>query len=322
MNTRKRTSGAKQSQRTARGALQSHWQQHLKTARESLLRLLSTPAATLMTIAVIGIALLLPSALYVSMNNLQALSGGINVGSQISLYLNESVTDEEALQISEQLLQREQIASSEYISPTQAAAEFNAHSGLGDVIDALESNPLPGVIVLSPSSIDGATSSALVEELGGLPEVQSAQLDLQWVERLQAFLQLAQRASTGLMLILALAVLFVVGNTIRLAIEGRRAEIVVIKLVGGTNSYVARPFLYAGALYGLAGSILAWLLLSIILLSLRGPANELLALYSSEYQLQGLGGANSLVLFVLGSFLGWLGAFISVRQHLSAIEPR
>jgi cell division transport system permease protein len=322
MSTRKRESGAKQSQRTARGALQSHWQQHLQTAHASLRRLLSTPAASLMTVAVIGIALLLPSAVYVSMNNFQALSAGIDSTSQISLYLNEDVTNEEAYEVSEQLLQRDEIAASVYISPAQAAAEFNAYSGLGDVIDALGSNPLPGVIVLSPSSMDTISASALLEELRGLPAVESAQLDLQWVERLQAFLQLAQRASTGLMLILALAVLFVVGNTIRLAIEGRRAEIVVIKLVGGTNSYVARPFLYAGALYGLAGSVLAWALLSIILLSLRGPANELLGLYSSDYQLHGLGAANSLALLAIGTLLGWLGAFISVRQHLAAIEPR
>lgn len=322
MNTRKRETGAKQSRRTARGALQSHWQQHLKTARDTFNRLLGAPAASLMTIAVIGIALLLPSALYVSMNNLQALSGGISSVSQISLYLNEGVTDEEAIQVGEQILQRDAIASVEYISPAQAAAEFNAYSGLGDVLDALESNPLSGVIVLRPSVIDAATAGVLLAQLNALPEVESAQLDLQWVERLQALLQLTQRASTGLMLILALAVLFVVGNTIRLAIEGRRAEIVVIKLVGGTNSYVARPFLYAGALYGLAGSILAWTMLSIILLSLRGPANELLALYSSDYQLQGLGTANSLTLLALGTLLGWLGAFISVRQHLAAIEPR
>jgi cell division transport system permease protein len=273
-------------------------------------------------VTVIGIALVLPSAVYVSMNNIQALSAGIDSTSQISLYLNEEVTNEEAYEVSEQLLQRDEIASSVYISPAQAAAEFNTYSGLGDVIDALGSNPLPGVIVLSPSIIDSISASALLEELRGLPAVESAQLDLQWVERLQAFLQLAQRASTGLMLILALAVLFVVGNTIRLAIEGRRAEIVVIKLVGGTNSYVARPFLYAGALYGLAGSVLAWAMLSIILLSLRGPANELLGLYSSDHQLQGLGAANSLALLAIGTLLGWLGAFISVRQHLAAIEPR
>ena len=322
MNTRKRASGAKQSQRTARGAFQSHWQQHLQTAAQSIQRLISTPAASMMTVAVIGIALLLPSALFVSMNNLQALSAGINSVSQISLYLHEEITDSEAFQISERLLQRDDIATSEYISPAQAAEQFNTYSGLGDIIDALENNPLPGVIVLSPSSIDTATISVLIEELNGLAEVESAQLDMQWVERLQAFLQLAQRASTGLMLILALAVLFVVGNTIRLAIEGRRAEIVVIKLVGGTNSYVARPFLYAGALYGMAGSILAWAMLSVILLSLRGPANTLLNLYSSDYQLQGLSAANSLALLALGTLLGWLGAVISVRQHLAAIEPR
>lgn len=322
MSTRKRDSGAKQSRRTALGAFQSHWQQHLKTARESLDRLLSTPAASLMTVAVIGIALLLPSALYVGMNNLQALSAGINSASQISLYLHEDVTDDSALELSERLLQREEIASSEYISPAQAAAQFNAYSGLGDVIDALENNPLPGVIVLSPSVIDATSAGALLEELSALTQVESAQLDLQWVERLQAFLQLTQRASTGLMLILALAVLFVVGNTIRLAIEGRRAEIVVIKLVGGTNSYVARPFLYAGALYGMAGSVLAWAMLAIILLSLRGPAQALLGLYGSDFQLLGLGAASSLALIGLGTVLGWLGAFISVRQHLAAIEPR
>lgn len=322
MNTRKREQGAKQSKRTARGALQSHWQQHLQTARHSLERLLSTPAASLMTVAVIGIALLLPSALYVSVNNIQALSSGISSVGQITLYLNKDVSDEEALQVSERLLQNTKIASSEYISPTQAAAEFNANSGLGDVIDALEDNPLPGVIILTPSVIDAESSRALIEELASLAQIESAQLDLQWVERLQAFLQLMQRASTGLMLVLALAVLFVVGNTIRLAIEGRRAEIVVIKLVGGTNNYVARPFLYTGAFYGLAGSALAWLLLSIILLSLRGPANEILNMYSSNYQLRGLSVNSTLVLLGIGGTLGWLGALISVRQHLAAIEPR
>jgi len=322
MSTRKPESGAKQSQRTARGALQSHWQQHLKTAQQTFIRLLTTPAASIMTVAVIGIALLLPSTLFVGMKNLQALSGGISSVSRISLYLKENVSDIDAIAISQQLLQRSDIASSEYISPTQAVQEFKIYSRLGDVIDALDENPLPGVIVLSPSVIDSASASVLLAEVESLPEVESAQLDLQWIERLQAFLDLAQRASTGLMLILALAVLFVVGNTIRLAIEGRRAEIVVIKLVGGTNSYVARPFLYTGAIYGLAGSLLAWTLLTLILLSLRGPANKLLGLYSSDYQLQGLGAGSSMVLLALGAMLGWLGAMISVRQHLAAIEPR
>lgn len=322
MTTRKRDSGAKTHQKTTLGMLQSRWQQHRLTARQSLARLLAQPSASIMTIAVIGFALLLPSALFVGMDNLQRLSGDINTASQFSLYLHDEVTEQEAEQLSEQLLRRTDVAASDYISPRQAAADFEAHSGLGDVLAALEENPLPGAIILTPTSIDSDAARALLSELRTLQQVASAQLDLQWVERLQGFLQLAQRAVSGLMLILALAVLFVVGNTIRLAIESRRAEILVLKLVGGTNSYVARPFLYTGALYGLAGSVLAYLLLALIMLALRGPANSLLSLYESQYQLRGLGIGSGLLLVILGTSLGCLGAWISVKQHLAAIEPR
>jgi cell division transport system permease protein len=162
----------------------------------------------------------------------------------------------------------------------------------------------------------------LLAELNALAGVESAQLDLAWIARLQRFLDLAQRMSTALMLILALAVLFVVGNTIRLAIEGRRAEIVVVKLVGGTDSYVARPFLYTGFWYGLGGGLLAWLLLSLIMLALSGPLDALLALYGNQHSVHGLSLLPGLILLAGSALLGWLGAWISVRQHLSAIEPR
>ncbi len=317
----RRASGAKTSSRTARGALQSHWQQHLKIASDSFKRLLQQPSATLMTIAVIGIALLLPSTLFVSMNNLNALSDNINGASKITLYLHDNHNEVEALQVSEQLLQRESIATATYVSPAQAAAEFSVYSGLGDVIEALEENPLPGSIIVTPARIDANTAQALAEELAQINIVSSTQLDLEWVERLQRFLQLVQRASTGLMLILALAVLFIVGNTIRLAIEGRRAEIVVVKLVGGTNSYVARPFLYAGAYYGLAGSLLACIMLGLLMWAVSGPARALLALYDSDFQLRTLGFSSTLLLLLIGTGLGWLGALISVRQHLTDIEP-
>ncbi len=321
MSKRRRETGAKTSNRTARGALQSHWQQHLKIASDSFKRLLQQPSASLMTIAVIGIALLLPSTLFVSMSNLNALSDSINGASKVTLYLHEEHTEGEALKISEQLLQREDVTTTEYISPAQAAEQFSVYSGLGDVIDALDENPLPGAIIVTPASIDADATQALATELAQLSIVDSMQLDLQWVERLQRFLQLVQRASTGLMLILALAVLFIVGNTIRLAIEGRRAEIVVVKLVGGTNSYVARPFLYAGAYYGLAGSILACILLAILMWAISGPARALLALYDSDFQLRTLGLSSTVFLLLIGTGLGWLGALISVRQHLSNIEP-
>lgn len=322
MSKRKPESGARQRQQTSTSRLKSLWQNHRAVALQSIRKLLGEPAASAMTIAVIGIALLLPTTLFVAMNNLQILSEGVSESSRITLYLADSLSEAEGRSLSEQLLARPDIGTGAYISPVQAAEEFREYSGLGDVLSELEENPLPAVIVLSPQDIDEASGAALLAELNGLPGVESAQLDLEWIARLQRFLDLAQRMSAALMLILALAVLFVVGNTIRLAIEGRRAEIVVVKLVGGTDSYVARPFLYTGFWYGLGGGLLAWLLLSVIMLALGGPLDALLALYDNQHSVRGLSLLPGLVLLAGSALLGWLGAWISVRQHLAAIEPR
>jgi cell division transport system permease protein len=322
MSKPKRAAGAAQHRITARGAMQSAWQNHWRTARESLARLLRTPGATAMTVAVIGIALLLPTGLLVAMDNLRALSSSLGDVSQISLYLEDDVSESDAEALSAQLQDRDDIELARYVSPEEGAADFVLYSGLGDILSALEENPLPGVIVLSPAMLDSSAASALQTALAAQPGVESVQIDLEWVERLQRILTLAGRAATGLLLILSLAVLFITGNTIRLAIEGRRAEIVVVKLVGGTDSDVALPFLYCGALYGLAGAVAAWVLLMLMLLTLQGPANELLRLYGSELVITGPGAASTLLLVAGGTLLGWVGAFISVKQHLAAIEPR
>ena len=322
MSKPKRAAGAAQHRITARGAMQSAWQNHWRTARESLARLLRTPGATAMTVAVIGIALLLPTGLLVAMDNLRALSSSLGDVSQISLYLEDDVSESDAEALSAQLQDRDDIELARYVSPEEGAAEFVLYSGLGDILSALEENPLPGVIVLTPTMLDSSAASALQTALAAQPGVESVQIDLEWVERLQRILTLAGRAATGLLLILSLAVLFITGNTIRLAIEGRRAEIVVVKLVGGTDSDVALPFLYCGALYGLAGAVAAWVLLMLMLLTLQGPANELLRLYGSELIITGPGAASTLLLVAGGTLLGWVGAFISVKQHLAAIEPR
>ncbi len=318
----KAKSGAKQREQTTTSKLKSLWQSHSAIAVQSVRKLLGEPAASAMTVAVIGIALLLPTTLFVAMNNVQILSEGVSESSRITLYLADTLSEAEGRTLSEELLARPDINTGAYISPAQAAEEFREYSGLGDVLSELEENPLPAVIVLSPQDIDEASGAELLAELNGLAGVESAQLDLEWIARLQRFLDLAQRMSTALMLILALAVLFVVGNTIRLAIESRRAEIVVVKLVGGTDSYVARPFLYTGFWYGLGGGLLAWLLLSLIMLALTGPLDALLALYDNQHTVHGLSLLPGLTLLAGSALLGWLGAWISVRQHLSAIEPR
>jgi cell division transport system permease protein len=155
-----------------------------------------------------------------------------------------------------------------------------------------------------------------------LPEVELAQMDLQWVQRLYSLLAVGQRVTLALALLLGLGVLLVTGNTIRLAIENRRDEILVIKLVGGTDAYVRRPFLYTGLWYGLGGSIVAGLLLSLVMLWLDGPVGLLAALYQSRFELHGLGFAGTLMLALAGALLGLAGAWLAVARHLGAIVPR
>src|SRR5690606_15668778 len=231
-----------------------------------------------------------------------------------------NLSELESSALRERLLSRRDIAAVEYISPAQGAEEFARYSGLGDVLALLEDNPLPGVLLVTPAD-SGAQSPTLLGELAGMDGVSLAQLDLQWIERLRLLLETAGRVSTALMLVFALAVLLVIGNTIRLAIESRRAEIVVVKLVGGTDGYVARPFLYTGMWYGLAGGLLAWIALTVVLWALSTLVQGLLALYESQHQLRGLGLAGTALLLGGSGLLGWLGAFISVRQHLAKIEP-
>lgn len=322
MNRPRRPVGAQQHRRTLRSTLQSAAQTHWRTARQSLQRLLHTPVATAMTVAVIGIALVLPVGLLLTLDNLRGLSGNLGGVSQVSVYLEDSVNAAQAEALVQELVQRENVQQARYISPQEGAEEFIAYSGLGDILAALSENPLPGVIVLTPQLLDAAAAQALQSALEGLPGVQSVQLDLAWVERLQQLLALAGRAAAGLLLVLALGVAFVTGNTIRLAIEGRRAEILVVKLVGGTDADVALPFLYCGAFYGLGGAISACLLLWLGMLLLQGPAQTLLTLYGSDFRLQGLGIGGAALLLAGGGLLGWLGALLSVRQHLAAIEPR
>jgi len=275
-----------------------------------------------MAIAVIGIALVLPSGLFVALENLSSFNTSVENTSQITLYLRENVSDLRAKEVSEYLLAKNEIDRVEYISSDDALEEFKNYSGFGEVLNELAQNPLPAVLVVFPGDIEFDSARTLLAELELLPEVEIAQLDLEWIQRLNSLLALMQLAITVMGVVFSLAVLFIVGNTIRLAIENRRAEIVIIKLVGGTNSFVSRPFLYTGLWYGFGGAVFAWLLLLLIVLLFSAPVDRLVGLYGGQYTLQGLDFLATLTLLSCGGLLGWVGAWISVLQHLGSIEPR
>ena len=305
----------------------AHWQayleHHVEVATFSLHKLINTPIASLMTIAVIGIALALPGTLYFLLSNAQAVSKSWDDSAQISLYLTASIEEPQARAISIALSKRPEIIDSKYISRTQALEEFRQYSGFGSVLDTLESNPLPGVIVAKPA-LAGMTSfqlQKLVKELQSMPSVELAQFDLEWVQRLYAIFDVIRYVVSIVTILLCLAVLLVIGNTIRLDILNRREEIEIIKLIGASDAFVRRPFLYGGFWYGLLGGIVATLLISIALVLLQEPINTLVKLYGSQFELKMMSLKMFSLLIGSSSFLGLVGAWLAVGRHLRHIKP-
>lgn len=308
----------------ARDRFAAYTLHHRQVARDSLLRMLHKPFGSLATWLVIGIALALPGGLYVALDNIEKLSSAWDGAPQISLFLKMSVDDEAARQLSEKLARRADVTQAHFISREQALIEFRQQSGFGDVVDQLEANPLPPVITLRPKQDqrDATTIQRLFDDVKVLPEVEHGVLDLAWVERLYTLLTIGRRIALALGVMLGLGVILVVGNTIRLAIESRRDEILVVKLIGGTNAFVRRPFLYTGFWFGLGGGLVAWGILIGCLLWLGNPIAHLADLYHSEFALSGLGLSHGLLLLGAGALFGWLGAWWAVERHLGAIEPR
>jgi cell division transport system permease protein len=296
---------------------------HLQVALGSLGKLLRAPLGSLMTIAVIGIALALPAGLLAILSNLQQIGAQWQGPASISLFLRYEVDEAQAARLGQQIQTQEAPHSLTLISRSQALEEFRSHSGFGAALDALDENPLPSVILLRPNVADSEPQAAeqLLARLRALPEVEVAQLDLQWVRRLQGITDIARRGAYLIAGLLGLAVLLIIGNTIRLEIQNRHEEIAITKLVGATDGFVRRPFLYHGLWLGLLGGITAWLLVSSALALLAPPVSHLAELYNSAFRLSAPGISAASALLGGGALIGWLGAWLSVGQHIRLIEP-
>ena len=276
-----------------------------------------------MTWLVLGIALALPVGLNVALSNARSVSVSWDSPAQISLFLRAEVSVEAAGVLAQRIESRDDVAAIRLVSREQALDEFRQLSGFGDVLANLEGNPLPNLLLVTPApeALGGAEVGLLRAALEGESGVDRAVLDMEWVQRLSALVALSQRVVTALGLTLATGVLLVIGNTIRLAIENRRDEILVVKLVGGSDAFVRRPFLYTGFWYGLGGALVAWVVVGVSLWYLRGPLSALALLYQSDFTLRGLGFTGSLVLLSAGAILGLLGAWAAVARHIREIQP-
>ncbi len=296
---------------------------HLQTFLASLGRLSAAPFATLLTSSVIGIALALPMGMFVLLSGVNQLAEGWEISAGITMFMKKEVSDRRVAELGAALRTRPDVVNVELILPDQALAEFRTHSGLHDALDMLEENPLPAVIVIEPhiEPGDAATVEALVAELRLLPEVDSAQLDLIWLQRFRALTEIVQRSIGVLITLFALAVLLITGNTIRLEIGNRSAEIEVIKTVGGTDAFIRRPFLYNGLIYGLIGGVIAWLLVAFTLHSMSGAIANLAELYDSDMAMPRMSGMQVIALIGGSTLLGLAGSWMVVDRYIRAIEP-
>lgn len=293
---------------------------HGQAGLNSLGQLSRTPLTTFITCIVIGIALALPMGLFVLLKNVENISQNFQQSTQITVYLKPDTTKETALTFLRGLNHNPDISEARAISPEQGLQELqesDATSALGDFKD----NPIPWSIVILPANHTPADLEQLGQRLKQLPEVETVQLDTLWVQRLFALIDLAHRVIYGLGIFLAIGVLLIINNCIRSAAQNNRKEIEVIKLIGGTNAFIRRPFLYAGMIYGLLGGILAWQLVDLLLIWIKGPASQLTALYHSQFQLLGIGLDDTFYLLIISLLLGLIGAWLAVARHLRTNTP-
>ena len=306
-----------------RRALKIWLGQHTLAFQSSLAQIRRNLAGNLFSIAVIGISLALPAGFYLMLDNAQKVMENWDGSIQIALYLHHNVDDAKAKSLQQQLSTHELVEEVVLISRKQALLEYKQFSGFGEALDSLEENPLPSMLLIQPriNTVDSDPGEALLDELGKLPEVESAQYDRQWVKRLVVIMHILKRAVVILSTLLSIAVLLIIGNTIRLSIINKRTEIAINKLFGATNAYIQRPFLYSGLIYGFTGSCIAWLLLMITTLIMKNPVNQLAVLYNSDFQLNSLDFIQLLILILTGSGLGLAGSWVAVGRHIRDTDP-
>ena len=276
-----------------------------------------------MTTAAIGIALALPAGFLLIMDNIESAMSGWDGTPRASVFLALETPPATQITTAERIAALNGVESITLITPAEALAEFQATAGMDETLTLLEDNPLPAVVVAELAGrLGSAEAQGLMERLQALPHVEETRLDRTWMQRLDALIELGNRAIAIIALLLGLSVVLVVGNTIRLDIENRRSEIEITKLIGGTDAFVRRPFLYTGVWYGLAGGIVAGIILVAGLLMVSAPARRLATLYQSGFQPMGPGLSGTLTLLAAGVLLGLVGAWLAVGRYLAAIEPQ
>jgi cell division transport system permease protein len=297
---------------------------HIQAATQSLNYLCNQPLATLMTSIVIAIALALPTLFWVFRDNLDQLTADWQRGGHISLYLKSNLIESEQKQILQHVRETQGVSQASLKSSDQGLSELTQQEGMQDIMRYLPENPLPPVITVLPDRLidSPAKLDLLSRQLQTIVGIEQSKVDMEWIRRLDALLGFATRFANALLILLALAVVLIIGTTLRLALHKRQEEIQVLKLIGAKDSFIFRPFLYSGVWYGAIGAIFAIFLVNTFILSLGMVFNQLVVVYQMHYSLNLLSIRQLLLLASFAIILGWLGACLSIKRQLVSIEPQ
>ena len=310
-------SDAKNSRAQARSGAGIWLDQHLYSVVSSLGRAVRRPWATLLTVGVMAVAFALPLGLWLALQNVGHFAGDVQQSREIDLFLTPETPVARAQALAETLRARDDVASVEVRTPDQGLAEFRQRSGLADSLDLLDGNPLPALLVVVPEGDE----ARLVAALEALPETDLLQHDAAWRERLTGWMGFGERLTWVLAALFGLGALLVVGNTVRLDIQSRREEIGVLQLLGASDGFVRRPFLYLGAWYGLAAGALALGILTLAWMALQAPLAALARSYGSPFALSGLDPLGAALVVLAATIVGWLGAWLVTGHFLRQTRP-
>ncbi|MEQ1813107.1 MAG: permease-like cell division protein FtsX [Candidatus Nitrotoga sp.] len=290
--------------------------EHASVLVRTIRRVFRTPVSNALNVLVIGIALSLPTGIYVVLKNLERVAGQAGSAPQLSLFMRMSASKDDISRIEKQLKQHPAIEMIEFVPRHEAFAQLKLTSGLADVMDGLKENPLPDAFIIHPKLTQPEMLEALQNELHTLPHVDHVQLDSAWAHKLGALIKFANLVIGLVSVMLSLALVAITFNTIRLQILTQRDEIEISKLLGATRAFIQRPFLYFGLLQGLLGGIMAWLIITVSMTLLNKYLANLTHLFASNFVLQPLATDDIMTLLLFSAYLGWLGAWLSVSLHV------
>lgn len=277
---------------------------------------------TILTVLVIAVSLTIPTISYLLWKNTKEAATKFYPESQLTVYLHKTLTEADADLVVEQLREQNGVASLSYISRQQSLEDFRSWSGFGSELALLDDNPLPAVVMITPEEAfqQSAKLADLRVALAKVKGVDEVRLDSDWLEKLAAITWLAGRIAVVCTLLMLLAVILVIGNSIRSDVYSSRANIEVMKLLGATEYFILRPFLYTGLIYGIIGGVLAALLSSLTIIYFSTAISYVADIFAVKYELNGISLIEALFIILLAAFTGWCGAWIAAKKHINRLD--